>query len=745
MKAYRRNTAGLGVSTEYPEMDFETYSEAGYVFDGKKWNKAKKGSNKASIGIVGSAVYSEHPSTEILSLAYDLKDSLGPRVWAPGSPPPLDLFAHVKSGGVIEAWNSIFEYFIWNNVAVNRLGWPQLDIEQLRDAAAKCRAFGGPGGLEVAAKVFKSAITKDADGKRLIKKFCIPRNPSKKDQRKRIKPTDDLEDMTKLLSYNVDDIRSESGVSKKCPDLSPFELRLWLLDQEINTRGVHIDKPLLYDCLDIVKQAILKYTQELQTITLGKVDSPNARDQILKFISRCGINMPNLQKETVDDYLKRDDIQGLPRRVLEIRQLLGSAAVKKTESLRHRICSDGRVRDIFVYCGAGRTGRWSGSDPQPHNFTSKGVSVKKCGQCGSYCGAHRSVCPWCSAHSLSEPKGWTYDAVEDVRLILRSRDLTIVEMFFGDPLDTVSGILRALICAAPGYDFVCSDFSAIEAVVLAFLAGEQWRMEVFRTHGKIYEASASAITGVPLEEFFDHKARTGEHHPYRKLGKVAELASGYAGWIGAWKNFGADKYLGSDREIQDNVLSWRKASPSIVELWGGQIREYAPYQFRREFFGLEGAAVHAILNPGKCFGYKGITYGVRDDVLYCRLPSGRYLHYHQPRLRPDVDNYSKMPILKITYWGYTNGKWELKDTYGGKLTENVIQAIARDILGVSMLNVSEAGYPIVMHVHDEIVTEVLEGFGSVGELEQLMMVKASWYTGWAIKAAGGYRGKFFKK
>jgi DNA polymerase len=266
-------------------------------------------------------------------------------------------------------------------------------------------------------------------------------------------------------------------------------------------------------------------------------------------------------------------------------------------------------------------------------------------------------------------------------------------------------------------------------------------MEVFRTHGKIYEMSASKITGIPFEEFDLYKASSGQHHPMRKkIGKVAELASGYGGWLGAWKQFGADEYFNDD-EIKKAILAWRAASPAIVEFWGGQQRNWRP-----ELFGLEGCAVSAVLNPGTKFSYRAISYLMYGDALYCELPSGRFITYHRPRL-----GQSERGGYQLSFEGWnTNPKngapgWIRINTYGGRLCENVVQAVARDILAYAIVNLEKAGYPIVMHVHDEIVAEVPEGQGSISEFESIMSTLPPWASGWGIKATGGWRGKRYGK
>lgn len=737
-------TAGakIQVATGFAEVladiDFETYSEAGYNFDPvlNKWisvaNTAPHG-----LGAVGAAVYSEHPSTEVLSLSYNLKDGIGPRLWIPGMPPPYDLFNHILQGGLIEAANSGFEYFIWLNVCHKRMGWPALGHLQLRDTLAKARAHSLPGALGKIAKVLEVKDQKIDEGKRLLDKFSKPRNPTKNDARTRIRPTDPdaLVDGNALYTYNLGDIKAESAVSACIPDLSDYELKLWLLDQKINFRGVHIDKEAVDACLEIVRQATEKYTAELIALTGGYVQTAGEIKKITEWVGGRGVPVSGMTADDVETLLARPNLPGDVKRVLEIRASLGAASVKKLYSISRRLCSDNRIRDILSYCGADRTGRWAGRGPQPQNLPNSGPKVRRCdvvNGCGHYSGHDPyAACPWCSAPEWAlSPEDWSIDAVEDAITVIKYRRLDLVERVFGDAIAAVSGCLRGMFTAAPGKDFICSDYSAIEAVVLAALAGEEWRLEVFRTHGKIYEMSASKITGIPFEEFAKHKKETGQHHPMRKkVGKVAELASGYQGGLGAWKNFGADEFM-TDEEIKANIKKWRDESPMIVKFW----------------YGLEEAAVAAIQNPGQCFEFRGLKFGCKDDVLYIQLLSGRKLSYHQPRLHPDVTPWGKT-VLKITYMGMDSvtKQWVRLDTYGGKLCENVVQATARDILAHALLLADEAGYDPVLHIHDEMVSEVDEGWGTVEEFERIMATLPDWCKDWPIKAAGGWRGKRYRK
>lgn len=718
------------------EFDFETYSEAGYIWDAKakKW-RGHSPTNKG-ISAVGAAVYSEHASTEVLSLAYDLRDGLGPRVWVPGLPEPLDLFDHLKRGGLIEAFNSAFEYFIWANVCEARMGWPRLPYLQLRDAKAKAMAHNLPGNLKGAAEAIGGA-DKIKDGKRLINLFSVPRTPTKKDPRQRIHPmdADQGEDAVKLYEYNIGDIIAERGVSERVPDLSAEELNLWLLDQKINLGGVSIDIDSVNNCIAIVDQAVAKYEQAIPSITGGQVEKASQASAIQDWVNSHGYNMPDCTADTVDAMLERDLPEPI-RLVLWTRSMLGSASVKKLYALKRQTCKDGRLRDIFAYYGAA-TGRWAGRGPQPQNLPNSGPPVSVCSRCNGYVSTSVLACPYCAVVQENPellPAEWGMDAVEFALKLARTRNLSVFEHHFSDPIAAIGGCLRGLFVASEGKDFICSDYSAIEAVCLAAEAGEEWRLEVFRTHGLIYEMSAAKITGVPFEDFISHKAETGDHHPLRKkVGKVAELASGYQGGLNAWLQFGADEHL-EDWEIKEAVQAWRKESPAITAFW----------------YGLQDAAHAAVMSPGQCFSYRRISYGVKDDVLYCQLPSGRKLAYHKPRLTPETLPWGK-EVMKLSYMGnnsdYKRGPkgWLRIDTYGGRLVENVVQAVARDILAHALVNLDAAGYDVVLHVHDEIVAEVDAGAGSIEQFEQIMAIMPHWASHYPIKAAGGWRGKRYRK
>jgi DNA polymerase len=721
-------------------IDFECYSEAGYYWDAPANRWLPVLSTSPGIAAVGAWMYSVHPSCDLISLVYDDK------LWVAGQAMPTDLYNRVISGELLWAWNSFFEFCIWNNVAVPKYGWPPVPLSQFRCAMARARAWGLPGKLENAGKALELGILKDTAGSALIRKLCIPRSPTITNPLQRLTIESNPVDFFNFFCYNRTDVAAEKAITEVTPPLLTHEEKLWLLDQTINARGVHVDRYGLENCITIFNRAADQYTQELQDLTAGAVSTANELQKIGEWLQTQGVQSTSLDKEHIDQ-LVAGDLPAPCRRVLEIRQILGSASVKKLFSIQRYLADDNRIRGLFSYCGAERTGRFAGMGPQPQNMPSSGPPVKKC-RCGAVQWAELPLCRKCGAIMPPDVSDWCVDAVELALADISSGDLSTVERNWGDPLNIISGCLRGLFTAAPGNELISSDYSAIEAVVLAALAGEEWRLDVFRTHGKIYEMSAAKISGVPFQDFLDYKKSHGQHHPLRKkIGKVAELASGYAGWIGAWKNFGADKFM-TDPEIKQNIIKWRGESPAIVEFWGGQCRKHPNrWEFKPELFGLEGAVVMALLNPGQCFSYRSISYGVKDKVLYCRLPSGRMLAYHKPGLRRYFDSLRELEQWKITFWGWDSPthKWVEIETYGGKMAENVTQAVARDVLTHALPRIESAGYPVVLHVHDEPTSEVPAGFGSVDEYEKLMREPPPWAADWPIKAGGGWRGLRYRK
>ena len=751
LRAGMTRRAGLGLTTVRPDFDFETYSEAGFVWnaDRQKWESpAGAAAGKKGLPVVGAAVYAQHPSTEVLCMAYDLKDGTGRHFWHPGMPPPQPLLDFVARGGEVEGWNVAFEWWIWNEVCVRRYGWPPLAQEQTYDAMAKARAFALPGSLGNVSDVLALSRKKDPDGDRLLKKFSMPRNPTKADGRLRIVPNFDDpadEDAQRLKAYNLRDIEAEFEASWRIPDLQPLELQVWRTDQRINRRGMAIDLAAIDGAIRIIGQASEQYGRELKELA-GCY--PTELQRLRGWLGAQGLHMETMDEDAIEAALADPFIPAPCRRALEIRQVVGSASVKKVFAMRNQVARGGRLHDLYTYHGA-HTGRPTGNGPQPTNLPRSGPDCWECAHCGHHHNTPGAACPWCFTpfDRSAKRREWSPEAMEDAITIATTGSLPAMEWFFGDAMHALAGTLRGLFVAPPGYDYISSDFSAIEGVVTAALANEQWRLDVFRSHGMIYEMSAAKIIGEPFEAFIEYKKVHKKHHPARQgVGKVAELALGFSGWINAMKAFGAEKYLPTDEKIKETILAWREASPAVVHLWGSQ---------RNGLTGLEGGIIQALRHPGQIVpvhrldgGLTGVSYTYTDDVLYAILPSGRHLTYHRPRIRSTGDSWRGD---QVSYEGWnTNPKngppgWIRKDIYGGRATENVVQAVARDIQMNAIELLEAKGYPVVMHTYDEIVSEVPAGFGSVKELEATMASLPEWAKGWPIKADGGWRANRYRK
>lgn len=728
----RAGTVTTAIGTPFPttaraSADFETYSEAGYCWDGAKW-RGLPGTNKSKRGleVVGAKRYVNDPSFEVLTLSYDLLDDFGKRRWKPGDPAPLDLLDHVAAGKPLKGWNvGGFEYLVWNDHCVPKFGWPPLALEQLYDTMDHARAAALPGSLENAGNVLNLTNKKDADGKRLLKLFSVPRNPTKANPALRIVPSADPSEFARLQEYCDRDVMAELEAGLHIPDLTPDERETWLTHQKINHRGMQIDMPAVENCIAIIEQAEAKYNARLRVITSGAVGAASEIEKLVAWLHTRGVHLDNAQAETIETELARLVKLGMPatdpaREALEIRVRLGSASIKKLYSFRNQQVG-GRLYGLYSYHNA-HTGRWAGMGPQPQNLPRGGMFA-------------------------------TVGEIDTALGIIAHRDLSLVEAVYGDALDAVISCLRGLIIAAPGYDLVCSDFSSIEAAGAACLAGEEWRIEVFRTHGKIYEMSASKTSGVPFEEILRHKKETGKHHPLRQtLGKTGELASIYAGWVGAWKRFGADEFLGSDEEMKQAILGWRRESPMIVEAWGGQTRDkFDRYLRRPELFGLEGACIAAIQNPGTAYAYRSAVFQMFGRNLYFRLPSGRLITYHDVSLEPSSRDYAEPWEVEIYYWGWNNNAqkgpigWIQMKMYGGVLMNNWVQGACRDLQAGALVRLERAGYRPVLHTHDEPCGEVRQGWGSIEEFEALMAERPAWAADWPIKVSGGFRGPRYGK
>lgn len=728
--------AGANLATVLADGDFETYSEAGFVWDdqARKWVQLEgiARTKKKGLGTIGLRNYVEHPSFEVLCFWYDLKDGRGRRFWRPDMPPPLDLFAHVAAGKLLEAWNVAFERTVWNCYLRPKMGWPEIKDSQWRCAMAKSRQQAYPGALDEAGPAIGSPELKDPAGEKLIGKLTVPRKPTIKDPSRRFTPETAPEDFARFYAYGEQDIVTEFNASIRVPDLSPRELGIWQMSERVNDRGMYMDRPGIENMIAIVEQATERHNFELQGITNNAVTSYSKVADTLRWMAKQGVYLEELDEETVEIELNEKNHIDSVKRVLEIRQLLSFGSVKKLYGMKYQTAADGRLRDQYAYHAA-HTSLWNGQSVQVANL---------------YKG------------KLDKP-----EKVEAALAAIASRSLDYVEALYGNGMETIADCLRSMIIAAPGHDLIAADYSAIQAVVLACLAGEQWRIDVFRTHGKIYEMCASKITGKPFQFYLDYKKQHGKHHDDRQpFGKIPELSAGFASWVGGWKKFGAGEFM-TDPEIKQAILKWRADSPAIVEFWGGQTRN----KFGRdlngnrapehpELYGLEGAAIMAVLNPGQCYGYRGVRYQMYGDALYCQPPTnGDPLIYHEPRLEPSRREYASPWELELSYMGWNSnqtkgrGGWVRMKLYGGLATQNVVAKVSREVQADTLVKLDKSGlYLPVMHTHDEQVTEVPEGQGSpegmltiVNELPYWARFANGEY--WPIKAPGAERTKRYGK
>lgn len=740
---------------QHGTIDFETYSAAGCVWDesARTW-RAPPGATRKGISAVGTVAYAEHPTTEVLTLSYRTRKGVPLRRWRPGLPLPQDLFDHIAAGGLIEAHNSLFEFAIWHYVLHLRFGWPALPMAQMRCSAAKARVQNLPGALGNLTAILPVTVAKNPEGKRLIDKFSVPQKPTKARPTTRIWPHDDPADAEKFYAYCDDDVLAEEEASEIMMPMSTNELRFWQLDQTINWRGVGVDREGVRNMIMVLEQAQEQYGNECLRLTGGI--KPTEIKQLTGWLAAKGVYTATLDADALETLLARADLPADARRVLEIRSLVGSASVKKLYAFERSTCTDNRLRGVIMHHGA-RTGRPTGELVQPLNLPKSGPDLAYCG-CGKP-HARADRCPWCGCPVVpgakrlkwpDVPRGYEENPVDHVQAIMASRDLATVEYFFGDALLSIAGCMRGMIQSDADKELIASDYSAIEAVVTAALAGCEWRMETFRRQEDIYlHSAAKIIPGRSYQGYLDYKAENGAHHPDRqKTGKVAELALGFGGWVGGWRGFD-DSDTFTDDQVKQNILAWRAASPEIVEMWGGQARG-RPWDpdYRLERFGFEGAFINAIQYPTTQFVSHGITFYMRGDCLVIRLLSGRELCYHSPRLWPS----ERTPgLLEITYMTWNSNPkygplgWVPMKTYAGRIAENIVQATAHDIQRFGIEALEAAGYPIVLHVYDEDIAEVPHGFGSLEEFERIMSTMPDWAAGWPIRASGGWRGRRYRK
>lgn len=628
--------------------------------------------------------YVDSPNFEILLLGYSFDDEPVQVVDLTKEEMPVRIAQALFDSSITKtAFNANFEITCFKKI------YPKLPAKQWECTSVLALYNSLPTKLADVAAVLRLDADKQKDtrGKALINYFSKPCKPTKANGgRTRNLPEHNPEAWAQYIEYNRQDVVVEKAIRQKLLSLKPPELehRYWLMDQEINSRGARVNAKLVENAIRINKEHKAKLLAKAKDLT--GLENPNSPLQLTAWIeNRLGETVESIDKKAIAELLKKD-IPDDVRVMLKLRQLLGKTSIKKYEAMQKAMTSDGRVHGMFQFYGAMRTGRWAGRIVQLHNLPRNSMNAEE---------------------------------LDTARAFVKNGDLEMLELCYDNVPDTLSQLVRTAITAKSGCRFIVDDFSAIEARVIAWLAGERWRQNVFAEGGDIYCASASAMFGVPV-------VKHGENGHLRQKGKIAELALGYGGSVGALKQMGADKMGLSDDELQDIVTKWRAASPAITKFW----------------WDVDSAAKKAIKTGGTVRIKQGhLTFCRKQGALFIELPSGRHLVY----IKPEIGE-NRFGGESILYRGTEQGsrKWGKLETYGGKLVENIVQAVARDCLAAAMLRLTAAGYKIIMHIHDEVVIEAPDGEGSLAEVTEIMSKNEPWETG-LIKNADGFEGSYYMK
>lgn len=644
----------------------------------------------------GAYAYSDAPDFEVMLIGYMFDDETQPTVIDLMDPNRTEMYPEffdaLEDKNVIKtAFNANFEITTLQKLLPNST----LDPAQWRCTMILAAQLGLPMSLAAVCEALELPADekKDKIGKALIQYFCKPCKPTKSNGgRTRNYPEHAPEKWELFKGYNAQDVIAEHGIWKRLVKFAPnaAEQNLWTLDQLINSRGVRIDRDLAEKIVG--HDTVTRERLAAEAKRISHLENPNSLDQLKGWLRSKGITADALTKDSVAGLLK-GNIPEDARRVLEIRQLLGKTSVNKYQTMLDLTKRDGRARGILQFYG-GRTGRWAGRALQPQNL----------------------------------PQNHMPDAeLDECRDLVKLEDFDTLEMLFGDTSPIFSELIRTAFIPSEGCRFVVSDFSAIEARVIAWVAGEEWRVELFRNGGDIYCESASRIYHVPV-------VKHGENGHLRQRGKVAELACGYGGGLGAMKAMDTSHSVPED-EMNEIIRQWRAESPNIVQMWKT----------------VEKAAIYTVKTGQErtCRSLQGITFYLRRiagfPVLFIKLPSGRSIAYWNPKVEETETQFGMAERLTYMAQNQTTRKWERTETYGGKLTENIVQSIARDCLAVKMVDVTEAGYKIAFHVHDEMVVDVPKTDERAADLiDRIMGEPIEWAPDLPLKG-GTYECEYYRK
>lgn len=640
----------------------------------------------------GAWKYIESPDFEILLFSYSVDNAEPVCVdLAQGEELPSWMCDALTSPDYIKkAYNATFE---WGCLRKHFGIW--LPPEQWRCTMVRGLYAGYPAGLDAVGRALGLPEDKRKMniGKALIRYFCVPCKPTKTNGgRVRNLPHHDPDKWRLFKDYNIGDVVTEQAVDDHLSNIvvPDFVQKEWETDLIINARGVSVDMDMVHGALDI--GSAVKQRLKLEAMGITGLNNPNSIAQLSAWLeAETEEEVQDLTKATVSQMLAREDNSPEVQRMLEIRQELGKTSTTKYDAIQNAVCADGRVRGLLQFYGANRTGRWAGRLVQVQNL----------------------------------PRTYT-EPLELARELVKGRKIDALRLIYGSVPDTLSQLIRTAFVASEGNVLIDADFSAIEARVISWLAGESWRLEVFRTHGKIYEASASQMFGVPIELI----KKGNPEYALRQKGKVAELALGYQGSSGALIAMGALDMGIPEEDLPDIVSRWREANSRIRDLW----------------YKMDAAAVQ-VITQGGVVGVNNVLvarefdYDHNKDYMTITLPSGRKLYYNSPEI-----GQNRWGNPSISYMGMeqTKKKWTRIETYGGKLVENVVQAIARDCLSQAITHLEEAGYRVVFHVHDEVVIDCKADAASLDDVVKIISQPVPWAPDLPL-GADGWVGKFFKK
>jgi DNA polymerase bacteriophage-type len=641
-----------------------------------------------SLKTVGAHRYAADTRTKVLCCAYALDDK-PVKLWIPGNPVPPE-FVEVASNPdwTVVAHNDAFETAVEQYNLHPLYSWPVIPIERHRCTMAIALKHGLPARLDMAAEALELINRKDAAGQRLMHMMSKPRRARKDEDPNGTYFFDDPDRLARLGDYCQQDVATERELYERLRPLSAEEQALWELSTKINDRGFHVDRAFAEAARRIAQAAQPEIEAELAQVTGGAVTKVGQIAKLQAWLQQRGCSAKSLDRKAIEQLLATE-LPAPVQRALELRRGGAQAAVKKIEALLARAGEDGRVRGAFRYHGAS-TGRWAGEGPQPQN--------------------------------LKRP------AVNDLNAAIAAvatGDYDHVRKLYPQPLSVVGDCTRAILCAAPGTTLIGADFSSIESRVLAWIADEEWKLDTFRRYDatrdprdEAYLTTACRIYRVPAGTFT-------ETSPERKVGKTCDLAFGYMGGLGAFRKFEPERF--SDAEVEQFKLEWRAAHPKIKRFW----------------YDIDRAAWTAVRERGRIVRCGRIAFKCAGAFLYLKLPSGRKLAYPHPHIKIE-DLQHQVVVFKDNAAGGWRDCRGGDGVYGGVLTENAVQAISRDLLAEAMLRIEAAGYLIVLHVHDEIVAEVPEGFGSTDQFTHLMTRS----PGWALElpiAAKAWTGPRYRK